>query len=26
VWWEGITDWGPLRQTKVHLVASYVKI
>lgn len=25
VWWEGITDWGPLRQTKVHLVASYVK-
>ncbi len=25
VWWERITDWGPLRRTKVHLVASYVK-
>ncbi len=23
--WERITDWGPLRNTKVHLVASYVK-
>ena len=23
--WERITDWGPLRQTKVHLVGSYVK-
>jgi SAM-dependent methyltransferase len=23
--WERITDWGPLRDTKVHLVASYVK-
>jgi ubiquinone/menaquinone biosynthesis C-methylase UbiE len=23
--WEKITDWGPLRNTKVHLVASYVK-
>ena len=26
VWWERITDWGPLRRTKVHLVASYVKV
>ena len=26
VWWESITDWGPLRRTKVHLVASYVKV
>ena len=26
VWWERITDWGPLRNTKVHLVASYVKV
>jgi len=26
VWWERITDWGPLRRTKVHLVASYVKL
>lgn len=26
VWWERITDWGPLRHTKVHLVASYVKV
>ncbi len=25
VWWERITDWGPLHRTKVHLVASYVK-
>jgi SAM-dependent methyltransferase len=25
VWWERFTDWGPLRNTKVHLVASYVK-
>jgi SAM-dependent methyltransferase len=25
-WWERITDWGPLRRTKVHLVASYVKV
>ncbi len=23
--WERVTDWGPLRNTKVHLVASYVK-
>jgi SAM-dependent methyltransferase len=26
VWWERITDRGPLRRTKVHLVASYVKV
>ncbi len=26
MWWERITDWGPLRRTKVHLVASYVKV
>lgn len=26
VWCERITDWGPLRYTKVHLVASYVKL
>jgi len=26
VWWEGISEWGPLRRTKVHLVASYVKV
>lgn len=25
VWWERITDLGPLRYTKVHLVASYCK-
>jgi len=24
--WERMTDWGPLRSTKVHLVASYVKV
>jgi SAM-dependent methyltransferase len=23
--WERITDWGPLKHTKVHLVGSYVK-
>jgi ubiquinone/menaquinone biosynthesis C-methylase UbiE len=23
--WERITDWGPLRNSKVHLVAAYVK-
>ncbi len=26
VWWERISDWSPLRHTKVHLVASYVKV
>jgi SAM-dependent methyltransferase len=26
VWWERITDQGPLRRTKVHLVGSYVKV
>ncbi len=26
VCWERVTDWGPLRYTKVHLVASYVKV
>jgi SAM-dependent methyltransferase len=26
VWWERITDWGPLRNAKVHLVASYAKV
>jgi len=24
--WERISDWGPLRNTKVHLVGSYVKV
>lgn len=26
VWIERVTDWGPLRALKVHLVASYVKV